>query len=195
MPRSASGLLAGRSAAQTADHDAEPGTRAVLDYIQHLSGNREKRVLSGQFLDFAPNATLELPKAIHEASGKWPAYIGVDYMNFKRKGVDFASANQTAIEYWKQGGLVQVNVHLPDPTNPDGGGLNDKGVDIAGLLKEGTPENIAWLKELDQVAAGLRQLDDAGVVVLWRPFHEMSGGWFWWGAKPTAVAARAPARP
>ncbi|MGH7868704.1 MAG: glycosyl hydrolase, partial [Candidatus Dormibacteraceae bacterium] len=20
------------------------------------------------------------------------------------------------------------------------------------------------------------------MVVLWRPFHEMNGGWFWWGA-------------
>jgi mannan endo-1,4-beta-mannosidase len=179
-------LLAGPASAQTADHDAEPGTRAVLDYVQHLSGNKDKRVLSGQFLNFAPNATLALPEAIHAASGKWPAYIGVDYMNFAKKGVDFEAANRVAIEYWKQGGLVQLNVHLPDPTNPDGGGLNDKGVDITSLLKDGTPENVAWLHELDAIAAGLRQLDDAGVVVLWRPFHEMSGGWFWWGAKPPA---------
>jgi mannan endo-1,4-beta-mannosidase len=179
-------LLAGRSAAQTADHDAEPGARAVLTYIQHLSENTTKRVLSGQFLNFAPNATLDLPKAIHEASGKWPAYIGVDYMNFKRQGVDCDAANQTAIEYWKQGGLVQIEAHLPDPTNPNGGGLNDKGVDITSLLKDGSPANVAWLRELDQVAAGLRQLDDAGVVVLWRPFHEMNGGWFWWGGKAPA---------
>ena len=27
------------------------------------------------------------------------------------------------------------------------------------------------------------RLQDAGVVVIWRPFHEMNGGWFWWGAK------------
>jgi mannan endo-1,4-beta-mannosidase len=81
---------------------------------------------------------------------------------------------------------VEVNVHLPDPTRFGGGGLRDKDVDIAGLLKDGTPANIAWLTELDQVAAGLRQLDDAGVVVLWRPFHEMSGGWFWWGGKAPA---------
>jgi mannan endo-1,4-beta-mannosidase len=29
----------------------------------------------------------------------------------------------------------------------------------------------------------LQELKDAGVIVLWRPFHEMNGGWFWWGAK------------
>ena len=39
------------------------------------------------------------------------------------------------------------------------------------------------MQELDLIAAGLQELKDAGVVVLWRPFHEMNGGWFWWGAK------------
>ena len=32
-------------------------------------------------------------------------------------------------------------------------------------------------------ADGLKELQDANVVVLWRPFHEMNGGWFWWGGK------------
>src|SRR5690349_8829219 len=40
-----------------------------------------------------------------------------------------------------------------------------------------------WLKELDRVAEGLEQLKKAGVVVLWRPFHEMNGDWFWWNGK------------
>jgi len=179
-------LFGGTAAAQTADPGATPEAKAVLDYIRHLPEKKDKRVLSGQFLNFAPNATLALPEAIHQASGKWPAYIGVDYMDFKTKGIDTGVANQVAIDYWRQGGLVELNVHLPDPTNPAGGGLRDKGVDLAGLVAPGTPANAAWLLELDQIAAGLRQLDDAGVVVLWRPFHEMSGGWFWWGAKPPA---------
>jgi hypothetical protein len=33
------------------------------------------------------------------------------------------------------------------------------------------------------VAWHLRQLRDAGVPVLWRPYHEMNGAWFWWGQK------------
>ena len=42
------------------------------------------------------------------------------------------------------------------------------------------------MQELDQLAAGLEELKEAGVVVIWRPFHEMNGDWFWWGAKPPA---------
>jgi mannan endo-1,4-beta-mannosidase len=46
------------------------------------------------------------------------------------------------------------------------------------------------MTELDQIAAGLQELRDAGVVVLWRPFHEMNGGWFWWGAQKPGVFIR-----
>jgi mannan endo-1,4-beta-mannosidase len=36
---------------------------------------------------------------------------------------------------------------------------------------------------MDILAQGLQELKDNGVVVLWRPFHEMNGGWFWWGGQ------------
>ena len=35
----------------------------------------------------------------------------------------------------------------------------------------------------DKAAEALAELRDAGIPVLWRPFHEFDGGWFWWGKK------------
>ena len=35
--------------------------------------------------------------------------------------------------------------------------------------------------DIELIAAELQTLEDAGVTVLWRPLHEASGGWFWWG--------------
>ena len=37
-------------------------------------------------------------------------------------------------------------------------------------------------KDLDEIAKHLGRLKNLGVPVLWRPLHEASGGWFWWGA-------------
>jgi mannan endo-1,4-beta-mannosidase len=54
-------------------------------------------------------------------------------------------------------------------------------LDAAGLLTPGTPTNSAFMNSLSHVAAGVRELQDAGVVVLFRPFHENGGDWFWWG--------------
>lgn len=52
------------------------------------------------------------------------------------------------------------------------------------LLTDGTPLNAAWKKQMDGVAGYLKQLQQAKVPVLWRPFHEMNGVWFWWCGKP-----------
>ena len=49
------------------------------------------------------------------------------------------------------------------------------------LTTEGTVLNNAWKAQADTVAVYLKQLGDAGVPVLWRPYHEMNGVWFWWG--------------
>ncbi|MBN2320181.1 MAG: glycosyl hydrolase family 26 [Acidobacteria bacterium] len=48
------------------------------------------------------------------------------------------------------------------------------------LTTEGTLLNNAWRVQADTVAFYLKQLRDAGVPVLWRPYHEMNGVWFWW---------------
>lgn len=48
------------------------------------------------------------------------------------------------------------------------------------LTTEGTPTNVAWKQQADTIAGYLNQLKDANVPVLWRPYHEMNGIWFWW---------------
>jgi mannan endo-1,4-beta-mannosidase len=48
------------------------------------------------------------------------------------------------------------------------------------LVTEGTQLNDAWKSGADKIAGYLKQLQDAGIPVLWRPYHEMNGVWFWW---------------
>lgn len=55
--------------------------------------------------------------------------------------------------------------------------------DAANALTAGTWENDVWKKDMATVIKYLTLLKDAGIPVLWRPFHEASGQWFWWGAK------------
>ena len=171
-------------AAEPANPKTTAQARAVLDYFHELSVRKEgRRILSGQFCNFGNVASLRIMERVHEQTGHWPALIGVDYADFPRGSVTTKVPNQVALDYWKQGGLVTVMAHMYNPANPNGGGLRDKGVDLADLLKPGTDTHARWMKQLDQMADGLAELRDAGVVVLWRPFHEMNGGWFWWGAK------------
>jgi mannan endo-1,4-beta-mannosidase len=181
-------VLADAQSIRPANPKANPRARAVLDYLAGLEKRSDKRVLSGQFVDFGKPANLQLMEEIHRVTGHWPAIVGVDYVDFAAGDLTFAAPNRTVIEYWKRGGLPNVSVHFPNPANPDhrkirDGGLRDKGVDLDTLLAEGTATHREWMRLLDDTAGALQQLKAAGVVVLWRPFHEMNGSWFWWGAQ------------
>ncbi|MBN1998321.1 glycosyl hydrolase family 26 [candidate division KSB1 bacterium] len=48
------------------------------------------------------------------------------------------------------------------------------------LTIDGTELNRAWKQQADTIAGYLKQLQNANVPVLWRPYHEMNGVWFWW---------------
>ena len=64
-------------------------------------------------------------------------------------------------------------------------------VNVANVVMPGTWENTEAMAELSKVADALQYLNTNGVPVIWRPLHEISGGWFWWSYlnNPTNSAA------
>ena len=48
------------------------------------------------------------------------------------------------------------------------------------MITDGTDLNVQWKKQADNIAGYLKKLQDARIPVLWRPYHEMNGVWFWW---------------
>jgi mannan endo-1,4-beta-mannosidase len=52
------------------------------------------------------------------------------------------------------------------------------------LVTDGTELNNQWKKQADNIAGYLKKLQEAKVPVLWRPYHEMNGVWFWWCNHP-----------
>jgi mannan endo-1,4-beta-mannosidase len=171
------------SALEPANPNANAKARAILNYFQSLGTRADKRLVSGQFTGAGRGTTLRLTDEIHGQTGLWSALVGADYVDYESGSLTFKAPNQAAIQYWNQGGLVTISTHIYNPANPKGGGQRDQGVDLNGLLAPNDETHTRWLQELDIIAAGLQELKEAGVVVLWRPFHEMNGGWFWWGAK------------
>jgi len=57
-------------------------------------------------------------------------------------------------------------------------------MDLTAIVNGEDEEGMALLKkDIDNIARQLLTMQEAGVPVLWRPLHEASGGWFWWGAE------------
>lgn len=118
--------------------------------------------------------------------GRWPALLCVQYENTGVAGFAIPTANPFALRYATNGGLVMVHYA---PANPWNGGIanNTNGLrDLKQLVAPGTSAYTNWLAGLDAVAAGLAELRDAGVPVLFKPLHEQNGAWFWWGRRPRA---------
>ncbi|MFO0889934.1 MAG: glycosyl hydrolase [Isosphaeraceae bacterium] len=182
--------LAAAGDAEPANPAASPRARAVLRYLQGLEGRSDRKIVSGQFTNFGPSATATDCERAFKQTGRWPAMIGLDYADFGTGGLAYERVNKVAIDYARKGGLVTISAHLYSPARSGGHGLRDKDVDLKSLLEPGTETHGRWMKELDILAAGLGQLQDAGVVVQWRPFHEMNGDWFWWGGKDPGTFIR-----
>ncbi len=167
-------------ASQTLGHANPPGIRTPADLIGYLRQIAGSHTISGQYVECGDLSPIN---AIHAQTGKWLGLISGDYFHYDQVGgVPITSFNASAIAYWNAGGLVALNLHMSNPTT--GGPVYDVSrLDAAGLLTPGTATNAALMNSLRGVAAGLKELQSAGVVVILRPYHENGGGWFWWGTR------------
>lgn len=58
------------------------------------------------------------------------------------------------------------------------------------VLAYGSPERLAFFNDMDIIAKELRRFLELDIPVLWRPFHEAEGTWFWWGRKGPVIASK-----
>ena len=169
------------------DKGASVAAAELLHYLTLLPVRRDERVLSGQNIGQGNgDITAGYQRffaALQTKTGNEPAILGVDYGWEALNRGAIAKTNQILVRHWKEGGLVTISM---SPRNPwTGGGVRDRslrGFAYQNLMTPGTVPNRRWTKDLDAVAVGLAELQEAGVIVLWRPLHEMNGDFFWWSA-------------
>lgn len=131
---------------------------------------------------------------LHTQTGKYSALLGLEYGY--TANVNYAEINKLLVGHWNKGGLVTLTWCVDNPFKAGytvnwNSITNKYSIDLKSLLTSASPSTAKtnYRCELVNVANGLK---DAGVVVLWRPFHEMNGPWFWWGPnnanRPTSLA-------
>ena len=155
---------------------ASPEARAMYAYLWSIYG---KKTLTGQqesiWRSDGPRHELNI---IEKASGKLPAVLGLDYIDPN----DWSHLNDRATRWYKEeGGIPSICWHWGAPTIGTGYENSKKYFDMFKAFKHGTPENAAMIRDIVAVGDQLTVLRDRGVPVLWRPMHEFTGNWFWWG--------------
>ena len=101
--------LAGRASPTTAPADAQLNERgrALLAWFQHLEAAPDLKLVAGQFCGWSGSAKIEVLGKIHEATGRWPALIGLDYCAWAKGEpvIEWGAPYRLAMDYWRDGGL------------------------------------------------------------------------------------------
>jgi mannan endo-1,4-beta-mannosidase len=167
-----------------------PSSEAVrlLQFLYALSG---KHTLAGQHC--VPLVGSTRLAAVQKVTGRYPALFGQDFgfsepgtwdgINYRQHLVD------EAIRRHEEGFVITIMWHAVRPIDDEPvtfeqsirGKLTDQ--EWRDLITPGTAIHERWKSQVDVIAWFLKQLKNAGVPVLFRPYHEMNGDWFWWGKK------------
>lgn len=120
---------------------------------------------------------------VFETLGEYPAILGLDLGGIELgspcnlDGNDFALMREAAQKHYKRGGIVTLSWHARNPLT--GGDAWDVSSDeVVESILPGGEANEKFTQWLDAVANYIASLE---IPVIFRPWHEHTGSWFWWG--------------
>ena len=203
------------SAAVSATPVTEGATEGAQKLYNFLAMNYGVKTVSGVMTGDVSSATVkELPDVIsfQEHTGKLPALVGFDFLfatGVKASDSWYQSYTQMALDaakdLWSQGGIPAFTWHWKDPSDQIDAFYTKSGNDkeytefdfTKGFADPACTANCTWNKEsetykqlvsdIDEIADMFLDLQEAGVAAIFRPLHEASGKWFWWGTKGGAA--------
>ncbi|MDQ0922360.1 hypothetical protein QF038_000868 [Pseudarthrobacter sp. W1I19] len=183
------------------DSNASPRTASLYAFLQTQQG---RGILFGHQQDtevgvtFAAENTDGFRSDVKAGVGDHPAVFGWD---FGREGYGLAPGNPTPEENFQHtvelvkaadriGAIQTFSAHMDNFVT--GGPFDDTDGEVVASIMPGGDRNQPFTDYLDRVArVANAAVDDRGaaIPIVFRPFHENAGSWFWWGA-PHASASQ-----
>ncbi len=155
----------------------------VESLLQRLYDYQGEYILSGQHN--YPVALASSTDSVISITGQIPVIFGTDFHIVNRR----SDIIDTCIARYLRGNIITLMYHqgcpidtIPEDVNPVRYKISEQ--EWKDLVTPGSHFNNLWLEDIDEVAAHLKVLMDYQIPVLWRPYHEMNGMWFWWGNQP-----------
>ena len=180
------------------NQNASAEAKKLLQYLEEVAG---KGIISGQHTQTVP---MEEIAYIREKTGKEPKLRGFELLSYS-PNINYEDADEACLteiyenrntleEALKWGretdGIVTFSFHWYSPLGGRDKSFYAKNTDFdpEKVLIEGTKEREAFYADMRAIAKLLLPFCEQHIPVLWRPFHESDGTWFWWGSKGPKVA-------
>lgn len=183
---------------ELSNKDAGDSAKELMSFLTENYGDY---IITGQYAADETNTELDL---VYRTTGKYPV---IRFSALENSGDTFDESFKdidAAADWYRKGGIVGLMWYWESPgktpsvyakdtdfklsdavTDIDIAKLSQE--EIRGLYGEGkiSEQCYGLILDIDNMAGQLMSLKNKGIPVLWRPLHEASGDWFWWGASGT----------
>lgn len=174
--------------AQPVDGNA---TIETVNLFENLKVFLKRGIMFGHQDDLAYGVHWKYEKSrsdVKDLVGEWPAVIGWDIANLELDSsnniddVPFKKIKSYVKQGYEDGLINTISWHINNPLT-GGTAWDTTAGAVAAILPGGERYALykAWLDKVALFFSGLKGKNDEPIPVLFRPFHELTGNWFWWG--------------
>lgn len=157
----------------------------------HLKDLMSKGIMFGHQDDLAYGVNWKYEDGrsdVKDITGEYPAVFGWEFGHLEINApanldsVPFNKMKEFIRKGFEMGSVITISWHLNNPLN--GGSAWDPDPKTVESILPGGEKHDVYKEWLDKVAAFVNDLvaeDGQLIPVIFRPFHEWNGSWFWWG--------------
>lgn len=192
-----SSLVFAQPAMHLIDKRATKETRHLAEQLKSMSG---KHILFGHqhATEYGHGWKAEAGRSdVKSVTGSHPAVIGVDFMGLSGLPAEVLFQHRESLiknitDTYNRGGLTTVSWHFSNPVSAGGFYWKDSisvpavQAIIPGGSHHGRYKDI--LKNIASLAKAVKGRDGSLAPMIFRPFHEFDGDWFWWGKSHCSTA-------
>lgn len=188
------------------DAEATPATAGLFAYLQGIANSN--KILYGHQNELHKKVGTKLPgdSDTEDMVGDHAAVMGLDALALTGNELELSEAEKARgltlseklagiyIPAAKQGAILTMSCHMPNfelvqkrgkingQYDFSGYSPNNLEGDIVARILPGGDLHQVYNAYLDMIADFDKRLQQADVPLIFRPFHENNGSWFWWGA-------------
>jgi mannan endo-1,4-beta-mannosidase len=128
----------------------------------------------------------------HQVTGAYPVVLGSDFHYYLEKSATERQYHTEAVKWaYRQGFVITFDWHLSGKGTSTYQYTETTKNLVNSIVTDPQGEDREWfIAELDKVIAIINYdlvVDEERIPIVFRPFHEMNGGWFWWGTQATTA--------
>jgi len=173
-------------------------TKETVNLYRNLMKLQHEKIMFGHQDDLAygQNWFYEEGRSdVKDVVGDYPAVYGWELGHlelgdqYSLDSVRFDKIQGWIKKVYQRGGVSTISWHMRNPLT-GGSSWDTSSKKVVASILPGAEKHELFKTYLDKLAdflLGLKTEDDTYIPVLFRPFHEHTGSWFWWGKDLSSV--------